>query len=67
MTKISRSHPTDGRSEGPRSSTLTAPDGAIDLLVAQDGSSVYSALRRHASQIDIDGMVVRVASIDWPQ
>lgn len=44
--------------------TLTTADGGIDLLVDPDGSPSYPVLRRRASEIDIDGMVVRVASID---
>jgi predicted nucleotidyltransferase len=44
--------------------TLTTPDGGIDLLVDPDGSPGYSALRRRASEVDIDGIKVRVASID---
>jgi hypothetical protein len=44
--------------------TLTTPDGGIDLLVDPDGSPGYAALRRRASQIDVEGIMVRVASID---
>jgi predicted nucleotidyltransferase len=44
--------------------TLTTPDGGIDLLVDPDGSPGYPALRRRAGKIDVDGIVVRVASID---
>jgi hypothetical protein len=44
--------------------TLTTPDGGLDLLVEPDGSPGYSMLRRRADQIDIEGVVVRVASID---
>jgi hypothetical protein len=44
--------------------TLTTADGGIDLLVDPDGSPGYGALRRRASEIDIDGIVVRVASIE---
>jgi hypothetical protein len=44
--------------------TLTTVDGGLDLLVAPDGSPSYPALRRRADQIDIDGIVVRVASIE---
>lgn len=55
----------DGRTlRGTQILTLTTPDGGIDLLVHPDGSPGYPALRRRASQVDIDGMVVRVASID---
>ena len=43
---------------------LTTPDGGIDLLVDPDGSPGYGALRRHASEVDIEGMVVRIASIE---
>jgi len=44
--------------------TLTTADGGIDLLVDPDGSPGYATLRRRASEIDIDGVVVRVASIE---
>jgi len=44
--------------------TLTTSDGGIDLLVDPDGSPGYPTLRRRASEIDIDGILVRVASID---
>lgn len=44
--------------------TLTTVDGGLDLLVEPDGSPSYPALRRRADQIDIDGIVVRVASIE---
>jgi len=44
--------------------TLTTSDGGIYLLVDPDGSPGYPTLRRRASEIDIDGIVVRVASID---
>lgn len=44
--------------------TLITPEGAIDLLVKPDGSPAYSALRSKSSEIDVDGIVVRIASID---
>lgn len=44
--------------------TLTTPDGGIDLLVDPDGSPGYPALRRRASEMDVDGIEVRVASIE---
>jgi hypothetical protein len=44
--------------------TLTTADGGIDLLVEPDGSPGYAVLRSRASKVDLDGMVVRVASID---
>jgi hypothetical protein len=44
--------------------TLTTADGGIDLLVDPDGSPGYGVLRRRASEIDIDGIAVRVASIE---
>jgi hypothetical protein len=44
--------------------TLTTPDGGIDLLVDPDGSPSYPVLRRRASEMDLDGVFVRVASIE---
>jgi hypothetical protein len=44
--------------------TLSTPDGNIDLLADPAGSPGYSALRRNASRIDLDGVTVLVASID---
>jgi hypothetical protein len=44
--------------------TLTTVDGGLDLLVEPDGSPRYPALRRRADQIDVDGIVVRVASVE---
>ena len=44
--------------------TLTTPDGDIDLLADPDGSPGYAALRRNATRIDLDGVTVRIASID---
>ena len=44
--------------------TLTTVDGGMDLLVDPDGAPSYSALRRRASQVELDGISVRVASVD---
>jgi len=44
--------------------TLTTPDGGLDLLVEPDGSPTYPVLRRRADQIDVDGILVRVASVE---
>jgi predicted nucleotidyltransferase len=44
--------------------TLTTMDGGLDLLVDPDGSPGYAALRRRADEMDIDGIVVRVASVE---
>jgi predicted nucleotidyltransferase len=44
--------------------TLTTPDGDLDLLVDPDGSPGYGTLKRNASQIDLNGITVLVASID---
>jgi hypothetical protein len=44
--------------------TLTTADGGMDLLVDPDGSPGYSALRRRASQVEFEGISIRVASVD---
>ncbi|HTA12830.1 MAG TPA: nucleotidyl transferase AbiEii/AbiGii toxin family protein [Solirubrobacteraceae bacterium] len=44
--------------------TLTTPDGGLDLLAQPDGSPGYPALRRRADRMDVDGIVVSVASVD---
>jgi predicted nucleotidyltransferase len=44
--------------------TLTTREGDIDLLVDPAGSPGYVALKRNASQIELDGHAVLVASID---
>jgi predicted nucleotidyltransferase len=44
--------------------TLTTADGGLDLLVEPEGSPGYPALRRRSDEIDLDGIGVRVASID---
>lgn len=44
--------------------TLVTTDGGLDLLVDPEGSPGYRALRRRADEVDIDGIGVRVASID---
>jgi hypothetical protein len=55
----------DGRTLGQTQIlTLTTPNGGIDLLVEPDGAPSYAVLRRHASEADIEGIVVRIASID---
>lgn len=44
--------------------TLTTRDGDLDLLVDPPGSPGYPALRRHADVVDLDGISVRVASLE---
>jgi hypothetical protein len=44
--------------------TLTTRDGDLDLLVDPPGSPGYSALRRHADIVDLDGDSVRIASLE---
>jgi predicted nucleotidyltransferase len=44
--------------------TLTTDDGELDLLVDPQGAPPYEALRRDADVLDLDGIEVRVASID---
>jgi predicted nucleotidyltransferase len=44
--------------------TLITDDGGLDLLLDPDGSPSYPALRRRASEVDFEGIVLRVASIE---
>lgn len=44
--------------------TLTTSEGNVDLLVDPDGSPGYATLRRNATEIDLDGVHVLVASVD---
>jgi predicted nucleotidyltransferase len=44
--------------------TLTTDDGQIDLLASPDGAPGYPDLRAKANAIDIEGVTVRIASID---
>lgn len=44
--------------------TLTTPDGNLDLLVKPDGSPNYTTLRARANQVNLDGITVRIASIE---
>jgi predicted nucleotidyltransferase len=44
--------------------TLTTGDGSLDLLAAPDGSPGYATLRRRADRMDLDGVVVHVASVE---
>jgi hypothetical protein len=44
--------------------TLTTVDGGLDLLVDPDSAPGYAALRRRADEMDVDGIVVRVASVE---
>ena len=44
--------------------TLDTPDGMLDLLAQPDGSPPYERLREHALRVDLDGIVVPVASLD---
>ena len=44
--------------------TLSTAEGDIDLLVKPDGSPGYATLHRRADHMDIDGLIVAVASID---
>lgn len=55
----------DGRTlERTQMLTLTTRAGDIDLLVDPDGSPGYASLKRKASRIDLDGIIVLVASIE---
>jgi hypothetical protein len=44
--------------------TLTTRKGDLDLLVDPDGSPGYAALRRRADRVDLDGLMVAVASVE---
>lgn len=44
--------------------TLTTPDGNLDLLVKPDGSPSYSKLKARANQVNLDGLSVRIASVE---
>lgn len=44
--------------------TLTTREGDLDLLVDPPGSPGYPALRRHADIVDLDGVAVRIASLE---
>jgi Nucleotidyl transferase AbiEii toxin, Type IV TA system len=44
--------------------TLTTRSGDLDLLVDPPGSRGYAALRRHADIVDLDGVSVRIASLE---
>jgi hypothetical protein len=44
--------------------TLSTRDGDLDLLVDPPGSPGYAALRRRADVVDLDGVSVRIASLE---
>jgi predicted nucleotidyltransferase len=44
--------------------TLTTAEGDLDLLAKPDGSPSYAALRRRAEEMNFDGVIVRIASIE---
>lgn len=44
--------------------TLDTKHGPLDLLAAPGGGPGWAALRRHAIEVDLDGIVVPVASLD---
>jgi hypothetical protein len=44
--------------------TLDTPDGRLDVLADPDGSPGYELLRERALAADLDGIVVRIASLD---
>jgi hypothetical protein len=44
--------------------TLSTDDGELDLLVDPSGSPPYADLRARADLVDLDGVQVRVASIE---
>jgi transcriptional regulator with XRE-family HTH domain len=44
--------------------TLDTPLGSIDLLVNPEGADRYEAMRERADVVDLDGVAVRVVSLD---
>jgi len=44
--------------------TLATAEGGIDLLVDPAGSPGYAALRRRARKVELEGLAVRIASIE---
>jgi len=44
--------------------TLATRDGDLDLFADPPGSPGYPALRRHADIVDLDGVSVRIASLE---
>jgi Nucleotidyl transferase AbiEii toxin, Type IV TA system len=44
--------------------TLSTRDGNLDLLVDPPGSPGYAALRRRADVIELEGVAVRIASLE---
>jgi hypothetical protein len=44
--------------------TLDTPDGGLDLLAQPDGLPDYEILRERAPSADLDGIVVRIASLE---
>jgi predicted nucleotidyltransferase len=44
--------------------TLTTDEGELDLLVDPSGAPPYADLRAHADLVDVDGVQVRVASLE---
>lgn len=44
--------------------TLTTSEGNLDLLANPPGAPTYAALRRRADLVDLDGVSVRVASLE---
>jgi predicted nucleotidyltransferase len=44
--------------------TLDTPEGSIDLLVDPDGADRYEAMRERADIVDLDGIEIRVVSLD---
>jgi predicted nucleotidyltransferase len=44
--------------------TLDTPLGAIDLLVNPDGSARYEEMRERSLAVDLDGVEIRVVSLD---
>jgi predicted nucleotidyltransferase len=44
--------------------TLDTPEGGLDLLASPDGAPRYEEMRERATVVDLDGVEIRVVSLD---